>query len=126
MENRGYFYENPNGYYSCNYGLSSVSPTNPPTESPKPSTPKPMTPKPTICEGCLADKLVALARKEVGVVEVPLNSNLGPKVKEYKSATWSDHPDTPFPWLSCFLPFTLYPFWTGVRVKGNPYLVITR
>ena len=28
--------------------------------------------------------------------------------------------------LSCFLPFTLYPFWTGVRVKGNPYPVITR
>ncbi len=26
--------------------------------------------------------------------------------------------------LSCFLPFTLYPFWTGVRVKGNPYPVI--
>jgi hypothetical protein len=24
------------------------------------------------------------------------------------------------------LPFTLYPFWTGVRVKGNPYPVITR
>ena len=28
--------------------------------------------------------------------------------------------------LSRFLPFTLYPFWTGVRVIGNPYLVITR
>ena len=28
--------------------------------------------------------------------------------------------------LSCFLPFTLYPFWTRVRVKGNPSLVITR
>ena len=28
--------------------------------------------------------------------------------------------------LSCFLPFTLYLFWTRVRVKGNPYLVITR
>ncbi len=28
--------------------------------------------------------------------------------------------------LSCVLPFTLYPFWTGVRVKGNPYPVITR
>ena len=27
--------------------------------------------------------------------------------------------------LSCFLPFTLYPFWTGVRVKGNPYPVTT-
>ena len=29
-------------------------------------------------------------------------------------------------WLSCFLPFTLYSFWTGVRVKGNPYPVIYR
>jgi len=28
--------------------------------------------------------------------------------------------------LSCFLPFTLYRFWTKVRVKGNPYRVITR
>ena len=28
--------------------------------------------------------------------------------------------------LSCVLPFTLHPFWTGVRVKGNPYRVITR
>jgi hypothetical protein len=27
--------------------------------------------------------------------------------------------------LSCFSPFTLYPFWTRVRVKGNPYPVIT-
>ncbi len=31
-----------------------------------------------------------------------------------------------YPHLSCFLPFTLYPFWTGVRVKGNPYPVIYR
>ncbi len=27
--------------------------------------------------------------------------------------------------LSCVLPFTLYPFWTEVRVKGNPYPVMT-
>ena len=28
--------------------------------------------------------------------------------------------------LSCFLPFTLYPFWTRVRVKNYPYPVIYR
>ena len=27
--------------------------------------------------------------------------------------------------LSCVYPFTLYPFWTRVRVKGNPYPIIT-
>lgn len=49
-------------------------------------------------KGTLAEKLVALARKEVGVEEIN-GSNCGPRVNEYKSATWLDSTKS-WPW--CF------------------------
>jgi hypothetical protein len=40
-----------------------------------------------IVSGLLAKKLVVLANKEVGVKEVPLYSNRGPRVDQYRAAT---------------------------------------
>ena len=39
--------------------------------------------------GSIPDKLVQLAREEIGVSEVD-GSNCGPRVDEYKAATWLD------------------------------------
>lgn len=48
-----------------------------------------------------AEKLVALAKKEVGVEEVN-GTNCGPRVNEYKSATWLD-PTKSWPWCAAFI-----------------------
>lgn len=49
----------------------------------------------------LADKLVALAKKEIGVEEVN-GTNCGPRVNEYKSATWLDSTKS-WPWCAAFI-----------------------
>lgn len=51
--------------------------------------------------GKLADELVGLARKEVGVEEVN-GTNCGPRVNEYKAATWLD-PKQSWPWCAAFI-----------------------
>lgn len=49
----------------------------------------------------LADKLIALAKKEIGVEEVN-GTNCGPRVNEYKSATWLDSTKS-WPWCAAFI-----------------------
>lgn len=49
----------------------------------------------------LAEKLVALAKKEVGVEEVD-GTNTGPRVNEYKAAT-DLPPKSPWPWCAAFI-----------------------
>jgi hypothetical protein len=51
--------------------------------------------------GSLPDKLVQLAREEIGVSEVD-GSNCGPRVDEYKAATWLDA-DKGWPWCAAFI-----------------------
>jgi len=54
-----------------------------------------------IKKGTIAEKLVALAKKEVGVEEVN-GTNCGPRVNEYKSATWLDSTKS-WPWCAAFI-----------------------
>jgi hypothetical protein len=49
----------------------------------------------------LAERLVELAKKEVGVEEIG-GTNCGPRVNEYKAATWLP-PDQPWPWCAAFI-----------------------
>ena len=49
----------------------------------------------------LAQRLVELAKKEVGVEEIG-GTNCGPRVNEYKAATWLP-PDQPWPWCAGFI-----------------------
>jgi len=49
----------------------------------------------------LAQRLVDLALKEVGTEEVR-NTNCGPRVNEYKAATWLD-PLQSWPWCAAFI-----------------------
>ncbi len=49
----------------------------------------------------LASKLVELARKEIGVEEIN-GSNCGPRVNEYKAATWLPA-DKAWPWCAAFV-----------------------
>lgn len=51
--------------------------------------------------GSIPDKLVQLAREEIGVSEVD-GSNCGPRVDEYKAATWLDA-DKGWPWCAAFI-----------------------
>ena len=46
-------------------------------------------------------RMVELAQKEVGVVEVPKNSNRGKRVQEYQRATWLD--GTGWAWCAAFI-----------------------
>lgn len=49
----------------------------------------------------LSEKLVSLAKKEIGVEEVN-GSNCGPRVDEYKAATWLN-PKKGWPWCAAFI-----------------------
>lgn len=49
----------------------------------------------------LAQKIVELAQKEVGVEEID-NTNRGPRVNEYKAATWLPA-DQAWPWCAAFI-----------------------
>ena len=51
--------------------------------------------------GSVAEKMVSLAREEIGVSEVD-GSNCGPRVDEYKAATWLDA-DKGWPWCAAFI-----------------------
>lgn len=57
--------------------------------------------KPDSSPSKLSGKLVALAKKEIGVEEVN-GSNCGPRVNEYKSATWLDSTKS-WPWCAAFI-----------------------
>jgi len=49
----------------------------------------------------LRRRLIRIAKKEVGVREVPKNSNSGPRVREYQKATWLD--GTGWPWCAAYV-----------------------
>jgi hypothetical protein len=49
----------------------------------------------------LAEKIVAIAEKEIGVHEID-GTNCGPRVNEYKAATYLP-PDQPWPWCAAFV-----------------------
>ena len=51
--------------------------------------------------GSIPDKMVQLAREEIGDSEVD-GSNCGPRVDEYKAATWLDA-DEGWPWCAAFI-----------------------
>ena len=55
----------------------------------------------TNATGSIAEKMVQLSRGEIGVSEVD-GSNCGPRVDEYKAATWLD-PDKGWPWCAAFI-----------------------
>ena len=63
--------------------------------------PKSNSAKPDSSPSKLSGKLVALAKKEIGVEEVN-GSNCGPRVNEYKSATWLDSTKS-WPWCAAFI-----------------------
>lgn len=46
--------------------------------------------------------LVSIAKAEVGVIEIPKNSNRGPKVDQYKGATWLPAAQA-WPWCAAFV-----------------------
>ena len=52
-------------------------------------------------KGDIAEKMVSLARGEIGVSEVD-GSNCGPRVDQYKAATWLDA-DKGWPWCAAFI-----------------------
>jgi len=54
-----------------------------------------------VLRGSVSEKMVNLARSEIGVSEID-GSNCGPRVDEYKAATWLD-PDKGWPWCAAFL-----------------------
>lgn len=50
----------------------------------------------------LPQAIVEVITPEVGVVEEPKDSNRGPRVDEYKAATWLD-PNQAWPWCAAFI-----------------------
>lgn len=61
----------------------------------------------------LAPKLVRLARAELGVEEVN-GTNCGPRVDEYKAATWLN-PKKGWPWCAAFICFLVREAMKGGR-----------
>ena len=59
------------------------------------------TKEPVVFSGSIDDKMFALAREEIGVSEVD-GTNCGPRVDEYKAATWLDA-DKGWPWCAAFI-----------------------
>ena len=59
------------------------------------------TKEPVVFSGSIPDKMVALAREEIGVSEVD-GTNCGPRVDEYKAATWLAA-DKGWPWCAAFI-----------------------
>jgi ribosomal protein S6E (S10) len=68
----------------------------------------------------LPEKLVELAKKEIGVEEVD-GTNCGPRVNEYKAATWLPA-DKPWPWCAAFICWLVREAMKGSTDKsGKPY-----
>jgi len=58
-----------------------------------------ITPAPEV--GTMAGELVKLARSQIGVREVPMDSNRGERVEDYQAATW--YAGTGWPWCAAFI-----------------------
>ena len=69
----------------------------------------------TTITGSIPDKMVQLAREEIGVSEVD-GSNCGPRVDEYKAATWLDA-DKGWPWCAAFICWLVREAIEGEDVK---------
>jgi|TARA_R110002012_G_scaffold263478_2_gene446629 hypothetical protein len=54
-----------------------------------------------VVTGSIPEKMIQLAREEIGVSEVD-GSNCGPRVDEYKAATWLDA-EKGWPWCAAFI-----------------------
>lgn len=52
-------------------------------------------------EGSLKDAIVRLALSEVGIREIPRNSNRGERIEEYQAATWLE--GSGWPWCAAFV-----------------------
>lgn len=61
-------------------------------------------------------KLIALATAEIGVRETPRNSNCGPRVNEYKAATWLNSKQA-WPWCAAFICWLMREAITALGVK---------
>lgn len=61
----------------------------------------------------LSEKMVELAKKEIGVEEVN-GTNCGPRVNEYKSATWLN-PKRGWPWCAAFICWLFREGMTGSK-----------
>jgi hypothetical protein len=57
--------------------------------------------KTTTNSSTLVEKIISLAKEEIGVEEVN-GTNCGPRVNEYKSATWLDSTKS-WPWCAAFI-----------------------
>ena len=64
----------------------------------------------------LAQRLVELAKKEVGVEEIG-GTNCGPRVNEYKAATWLP-PDQAWPWCAAFIDWLVM---TAMAESGQKF-----
>ena len=73
------------------------------------------TKNPVASGGSVAEKMVCLAREEIGVSEVD-GSNWGPRVDEYKAATWLDA-DKGWPWCAAFICWLVREAIEGEDVK---------
>ena len=54
----------------------------------------------------LPPAIVRIAKKEVGVFEIPKDSNCGPRVNQYKAATWLN-PYQSWPWCAAFVDWVV-------------------
>ena len=63
------------------------------------------TKEPAVFGGSIPEKMVSLAREEIGVSEVD-GTNCGPRVDDYKAATWLDA-DKGWPWCAAFICWLL-------------------
>jgi hypothetical protein len=64
----------------------------------------------------LAQRIVELAKKEVGVEEIG-GTNCGPRVNEYKAATWLP-PDRAWPWCAAFIDWLVM---TAMAESGKQF-----
>jgi len=60
----------------------------------------------------IPQKIVEIARAEIGVTESPRNSNRGERIDEYKAATWLDAKQA-WPWCAAFVCWALRK--TGIK-----------
>lgn len=63
----------------------------------------------------LANKIIELARKEIGVEEID-GTNCGPRVNEYKAAT-NLPADEPWPWCAAFVCWLIREAMAGTGIK---------
>jgi hypothetical protein len=66
------------------------------------------------------ERLVAIATHEIGVTELPINSNCGPRVNQYKAAT-NLPPKEAWPWCAAFVCWVVKECMRRGLLKGESY-----